>query len=120
MMCRALGVSRDGFYAWLRRPPCQRSLGDEVLATQACQSFVLRDRTYGARDVWHGILELGQSCGLYRIERLMGEQALRARPRRLGKPKNPGERSAIADNVLDSQFQANAPNQKWMTDFIYI
>jgi hypothetical protein len=41
-------------------------------------------------------------------------QALRARPRRRGPPKDAGERSAIADNVLDRQFTANAPNQKWV------
>jgi putative transposase len=63
---------------------------------------------------------LGQTCGLHRIERLMREQALRARPRRRGLPQDRGQRSAIADNVLDRQFQADAPNQKWVADFTYI
>lgn len=50
----------------------------------------------------------------------MQRQALRARPRRRGLPKDVGERSAIADNVLDRQFTADAPNQKWVADFTYI
>jgi putative transposase len=50
----------------------------------------------------------------------MREQALRARPRRRGLPQDRGQRSAIADNVLDRQFQADAPNQKWVADFTYI
>ena len=50
----------------------------------------------------------------------MREQALRARPRRRGLPKDHGERSAIADNLLDRQFKADAPNRKWMADFTYI
>lgn len=50
----------------------------------------------------------------------MRTQALRARPRRRGLPKDVGERSAIADNVLARQFQADAPNQKWVADFTYI
>ncbi len=50
----------------------------------------------------------------------MREQALRARPRRRGLPKDLGERSAIADNILDRQFVASAPNQKWVADFTYI
>jgi putative transposase len=120
LMCEALGVSRGGFYAWLTRPRSRRSVGDEVLGAQVRQSFVLSDRTYGARRVWHDILALGQSCGLHRIERLMREQALRARPRRRGLPKDRGERSAIVENVLDRQFQADAPNQKWVADFTYI
>lgn len=120
LMCEALGVSRSGFYAWLTRPRSQRSLDDERLGTQVRQSFLASDRTYGARRVWHDVLALGQRCGLHRIERLMRAQALRARPRRRGLPKDCGERSAIADNVLDRQFQADAPNQKWVADFTYI
>jgi putative transposase len=46
--------------------------------------------------------------------------ALRARPRRRGKPKDDGERSVIADNILDRDFQADRPNQKWLADFTYI
>jgi putative transposase len=83
-------------------------------------SFLNSDRTYGARRVWHDVLALGQRCGLHRIERLMREQALRARPRRRGLPQDRGERSAIRDNVLDRQFQADAPNRKWVADFTYI
>jgi len=120
LMCEALGVSRSGFYAWLTRPRSQRSLDDEVLGARVHQSFVASDRTYGARRVWHDVLALGHRCGLHRIERLMHAQALQARPRRRGLPKDRGERSAIADNVLDRQFQAEAPNQKWVADFTYI
>ena len=120
LMCEALGVSRSGFYAWLTRPPSQRSLDDERLGTQVRQSFLASDRTYGARRVWHDVLALGQRCGLHRIERLMRAQALRARPRRRGLPKDCGKRSAIAANVLDRQFRADGPNQKWVADFTYI
>jgi putative transposase len=120
LMCEALGVSRSGFYAWLVRPRSRRSREDEVLGTHVRQSFVGSDRTYGSRRVWHDVLALGHRCGLHHIERLMREQALRARPRRRGLPKDLGERSAIADNILDRQFVASAPNQKWVADFTYI
>jgi len=50
----------------------------------------------------------------------MREQALHARPRRRGLPKDRGARSTVADNVLDRQFQADGPNQKWAADFTYI
>jgi len=119
-LCEALGVSRSGFYAWLNRPRSARSLADEVLGAKVFQSFVASDRTYGARRVWHDVLELGYRCGLHRIERLMRAQALKARPRRRGLPVDRGQRSVIADNVLDRQFQADAPNQKWVADFTYI
>lgn len=120
LICETLGVSRSGFYAWLSRPRSLRSKTDEVMGTLVHQSFLGSDRTYGARRVWHDVLALGHNCGLHRIERLMREQALRARPRRRGLPQDRGQRSAIADNVLDRQFQADAPNQKWVADFTYI
>ena len=62
----------------------------------------------------------GLLATLTRIERLMREQGLRARPRRRGLPKDHGDRSTVADNVLDRQFVADAPNQKWVADFTYI
>jgi putative transposase len=119
-MCEALGVSRGGFYAWLTRPRSERSRRDEQLGGLIRQSFVLSDRTYGARRVWHDVLAQGQSCGLHRIERLMRALGLRSRPRRRGLPKDRGERSAVAANVLDRQFQADGPNQKWVADVTYI
>jgi putative transposase len=81
-MCGALGVSRGGFYAWLTRPPSHRSRSDEELAAKVRTSFVGSDRTYGARRIWKDVLADGLSCGVHRIERLMHQQTLRARPRR--------------------------------------
>jgi putative transposase len=118
--CGTLGVSRGGFYAWLDRPRSRRELDDEVFAKHVKRSFLDSDRTYGARRVWRDVLAQGLDCGLHRIERLMQALALRARPRRRGLPKDEGTRSEIADNVLDRQFQADAPNQKWVADFTYI
>ena len=121
-LCEALGVSRGGFYAWLVRPRSQRSRSDEELAAKVRTSFVASDRTYGAKRVWHDMLALGVSCGLHRIERLMRQQALRARPRRRRLPSDKGERqiNAVAPNVLDRSFQAPAANRKWIADFTYL
>ena len=121
-ICGALGVSRGGFYAWLTRPRSERSRSDEDLAAKVRASFVASDRTYGARRVWHDMLADNVSCGLHRIERLMRQQALKARPRRRRLPPDTGERStnAISSNVLDRTFQAPSANRKWVADFTYI
>ncbi|WP_284948317.1 IS3 family transposase [Acidisoma cladoniae] len=119
-LCEALGVSRSGFHAWLTRSPSARARSDEILGAHVKASFVGSDRTYGARRVWHDVLAEGDVCGLHRIERLMREQALRARPRRRGLPSDKGERNEAAANVLDRQFVATAPNQKWIADFTYL
>jgi putative transposase len=121
-LCDALDVSRSGFHAWLTRSPSQRSLDDETVGAKVYASFKASDRTYGARRVWRDVLADGVSCGLHRIERLMRSQALRARPRRRGLPKDEGARltSVIAPNVLDRQFTATRPNQRWIADFTYV
>ena len=121
-MCGALGVSRGGFYAWLRRPRRLRSRSDEELGTKVRASFLASGRTYGARRVWHDLLAEGISCGLHRIERLMRSQVLKARPRRRRLPPDLGERqaAAVAPNVLDRSIAAPAPNRRWIADFTYI
>jgi putative transposase len=121
-LCEALGVSRSGFHAWLSRPPSDRSRADEALTSRIRTSFVASDRTYGARRVWHDLHADGATCGLHRVERLMRKAALRARPRRRRLPSDTGDRSQTASvsNVLDRQFEAGAPNQKWIADFTYL
>jgi putative transposase len=121
-LCGALGVSRGGFYAWLTRSPSARARSDEELSAKVRASFLASDRTYGARRVWYDVLAEGISCGLHRIERLMRQQALRARPRRRRLPCDTGERStsAISPNVLDRTFEAPSANRKWVADFTYI
>jgi putative transposase len=121
-LCNALGVSRSGFHAWLNRTPSARSRSDEALSQRVKASFVASDRTYGARRVWHDMLAEGFACGLHRIERLMQLHALRARPRRRRLPKDEGDRqiATVPSNILDRQFEAERPNQKWIADFTCI
>ena len=116
-LCEVLEVSRSGFHAWLNRPNSTRKIHDAKLVAAIDKSFKASDRTYGARRVWRDVLEDGLACGLHRIERLMRINGLRARPRRRGKPKDDGERSVVADNILDRNFEADRPNQKWLADF---
>jgi len=76
-LCRALGVSRGGLYAWMTQPRSRRCPPDEDVGAKVRASFLASDRTY-ARRVWHDLLAKGISCGLHRIERLMRQQTLSA------------------------------------------
>jgi putative transposase len=120
-LCEALDVSRSGFHAWLHRGPSARETVDEELTVKIRSSFVGSARTYGARRVWRDVLGEGLSCGLHKVERLMRTNALRARPRRRGLPRDDGAKSpSVAPNLLDRQFAAEQPNQRWIADFTYI
>jgi putative transposase len=121
-VCEALGVSRAGFYAWRTRPPSVRAQANEPLLSRVRASFHTSDRTDGARRVWHDLLVEGLACGRHRIERLMRQAALRARPRRRRMPSDTGMRSthAVAANVLNRTFDAASANRKWVADFTYL
>ena len=93
-----------------------------MLGAKIRTSFLQSDRTYGARRVWHDLLAEGEVCGLHRIERLMRQQAFPARPRRRRVPADAGPQSpgVVLPNVLNRQFDAPAPNRKWVADFTYL
>ena len=121
-MCEALGVSRGGFYEWLKRPRSRRSQENDKLLIQIRTSFERSDRTYGSPRVWHDLRAWGFACGRHRVARLMLVEGLQARRKRRRLPSDQGERpeSSIAPNLLDRQFVATAPNQSWVADFTYI
>lgn len=121
-LCEALGVSRSAFHAWPSRPRSARARAHETLTGRIRASFIASDRSYDARRVWHDLLAEAAACGLHRIERLMCSQAINARPRQRGLPAKTGERPTVpvAANVLDRQFTASVPNQKWIADFTNI
>jgi putative transposase len=121
-MCGALGVSRAGFYEWLRRSPSARSRANEQLLTLIRTSFERSDKTYGARRVVRDVRHWGTGCSLNRVARLMLVAGLKARHKRRRLPVDHGVRTecSIAPNLLDREFQATAPNQRWVADFTYI
>lgn len=108
-------MSRSGY--WLERSPSPRSVKSEALSKLVRQSFIDSGRTYDARRVWRDVLASGVNCGLHVVEKPMRRQALRARPRPRGLPSRAQRHRR---QLLDRQFTADAPNQKWIADFTYI
>ncbi|WP_201158680.1 IS3 family transposase [Rhodobaculum claviforme] len=119
-LCEVLAVSRSGVHAWPGRPASARAIEDAKRVIAIDKRLNASDRTHGPRRVWHGVLVDGRACGLHRIERLMRRNAMRARPKRRGKPRDDGERSVIADSIPDRDFEADRPKRKWLADFTHI
>jgi putative transposase len=122
VQCEALGVSRSGFYAWCTRPMSARAQTDARILQTVRRAFADSGDTYGARRMLTEVRVAGHDCGRERVARLMRSAALRARPRKRARPSDTGVRTtaAIAPNVLDRQFVATTPNQKWVADFTYV
>jgi putative transposase len=121
-MCEALEVSRAGFYEWLNRPESRRSVDNRTLTVSVRTSFEQSDQTYGSPRVWRDLRAWGFACSLNRVARLMLAAGLQARRKRRRLPSDLGVRPehAIAPNLLERQFEATAPNQRWVADFTYI
>lgn len=121
-MCRVLQVSASGFYEWDGRKPSQRAVDNEKLTGLIRQSFAASDGTYGSRRVWRDLREWGQCVSLNRVARLMASAGLVARRKRRRRPGDSPESSqhTIAPNLLQRQFEADAPNRRWLADFTYI
>jgi len=117
-MCSLLRVSRAGYYAWVDRPPSARTVSDQELAGKVREIHLETKRRYGAPRVHR---ELAKSAGIFvsqkRVARLMRQDGLRARPRRRFKCTTMSNHDQpVASNLLDRNFEATAPNQKWVGD----
>ena len=121
-MCRLLRVSRSGFHEWHERAPSARAIEGERITARIRSFHLLSNRSYGSPRIWRDLREAGETIGENRVARLMRRAGIEALRRRKRRPVDEGVRSecAIAGNVLDRQFEASAPNQKWVADFTYI
>ena len=87
-ICRALGVSRSGYYAWRSRRPSRRAWEDERLLEMLTELHRSSRRTYGSPRMTRELRERGCRCSENRIARIMRENGLRARTTRLFRRKS--------------------------------
>lgn len=123
MMCELLSVSRSGLAAARKRAPSQRSRDDEQLVQQIRQAQHKHQGRYGRRRMTAELSEAqGQHVNHKRIARLMRAHGLQSHQRRRRRVVTTDSRHAhpIAPNVLQRDFQATAPNQKWLADMTYV
>ena len=121
LLCRVLQVSKSGYYAWLQRDPSDRALEDEKLRPKIAAAFKLGRGTYGSVRVQKELVAQGFEIGRRRVARLMGELGLVELPaRKFQMTTDSNHEKPIAANVLDRDFQASRPNEKWVTDITYV
>jgi putative transposase len=81
-LCRVLGISQSGYFAWKRRPACRRQHEDMVLLAHVRSAFAPSNGTYGSPRMTRELRDDGLTVGRRRTARLMRENGLRARQRR--------------------------------------
>lgn len=121
-MCHALGVQRSGYYAWKRRPVSAIEQANADLLTKIREVFEMSRKTYGSLRIQRYFLRQGYSFSRHRVARLMKKDHIV--PIRVTKwhPQTTQQRSGarIAPNLLNQDFTAAQPNEKWVGDITYI
>jgi transposase InsO family protein len=117
-LCRALGVSKAGFYAWVRRPPSAREIEDQRLRVLVREAHQLGRKYYGSPRVHRALKKKHIRISRKRVVRLMQEEGLVGRPTHKFKTNTTDSDHAlpVATNLLDRKFTAEAPNQRWVGD----
>ncbi|MFH0908261.1 MAG: IS3 family transposase [bacterium] len=116
-LCRALDVAPSGFYAWRRRPESAHAQRDRRLRVLVRTSFDESKHRYGSPRIHEDLREQDLRVSRKRVIRLMQEDGLQARPRKRFKCTTMSDHDQpVAANLLDRQFIAEAPNQRWVGD----
>jgi putative transposase len=121
VLCETLGVSLSGYYAWKKRPLSQHQREDQQLAGRIQAVYHANRQVYGSPRIHVELRDQGIYVSRKRVARLMREQGLsacRRRHRTITTHSEPGAR--FASNVLNQQFTASRPNEKWTGDITAI
>ena len=118
MMCQFFGVSRSGYYSFVKRLGKPEADADLAKAIQRCQDSC--DKTYGYRRVWRWLESQGFHRNKKTVLRVMKKYGLLSEIRRRRKCVQMGQQVHKYENLLNRHFHADRPNSKWVTDISYI
>lgn len=122
-MCRVFEVSRQGYYDWQKRQvnPSPRVQRRQYLDGQVATAFKARKGRSGSPEVALDLKDAGIHCNRKTVAESMRAQGLRAKAARKFKATtNSNHTLPVAPNLLNQDFSASAPNQKWVGDITYI
>ena len=115
--CKVMQVSPSGFYASRSRQESTHARDDRRLRVLIRASFEESRRRYGSPRVYRDLIEQGLQVSPKRVARLMQEEGLKARARKRFKMTTMSDHDQpVAANLLDRQFEAQSPNQRWVGD----
>jgi transposase InsO family protein len=119
-MCRLFSVTRQGYYAYVKRQAVTGSAEVELQA-QVKQAYAEGRGAYGSPRVIAALRRKGVPVSKRRVERTMRALGLRGRKRRRSRvTTNANPAHPVAANLLDRDFKADRPNQRWVTDISYV
>ena len=120
-LCGLLEVTDRGYRSWRGRPISQRQRDDLVILAHIREQHRLSLGTYGRPSMTEELQEQGLEVGHRRVGRLMQQNGIKVvRTHKYKATTDSAHNFNIAPNLLDQDFAATAPNQKWAGDISYI
>lgn len=117
VLCRVLGVSRSGFYAFVAKPETEQKRRDASLAAKTRAVFAEHQGRYGSPRVYRELRHRGDVVSEKKVAQLMRDNGLVARPKkRFRATTDSNHDDPIAPNLLARDFTASGPNEVWVTD----
>ena len=121
LMSRMLDVSISGYYAWQDRPLSQHDREELRLELEIKAADRRTKQSYGAERLQHDLEDHGIRVGVCRIKRLRAKLGIRCKQKRKFKATTYSKHGLpVAENLLNQQFQAIAPNKVWLSDITYV
>ena len=122
LICQTIGTSVSGYYQRATGQRCARDVEDERLLDVIRQTHADNYEAYGSRRMWKALRRAGETAPRCQVERLMSRNAIVGAKRR-GRPWRTtiqGAEAVISPDLLDRDFSASQPDEKWCADFSYI
>jgi putative transposase len=121
VMSGILGVSKSGYYKWLNRKPSKRSQEEGRLEVEIKAAHKRTRETYGPERLQHELRDEGVEVGICRIRRIRKKLGIRCKQKRKFRATTDSRHAlAVAENLLNQQFEATKPNEVWLSDITYI
>jgi transposase InsO family protein len=120
-MCRLLSVSTSGYYDWRDRAPSKRTKENMILADKIKAIFDEEHARVGAKRITKRLNLEGTKVSRHRVARIMRVNGWRAKAAKKFKATtNSNHKLPVAPNLLQQNFSAHKPNEKWVSDITYV
>ena len=121
LMCKVMDVSSSGYYEWRRRPESAQELSNRKLDEEIGKVYGEHKQRYGVPRVTEELKERGLQCSENRVARRMQKLGLKGiQAKKFKRTTDSNHDKPVAPDLIDQDFLALVPNQKWVSDLTYV
>jgi putative transposase len=114
-------IERSGYYSWLKHKPGKRQQANKALDKKIISIYEAHKGRYGSPRITSELNGEGEICGINRVKRRMKRLGIKAKAKKKFKVTTDSKHNLpVAPNLLNRDFSASAPNQKWVSDLTYV